>query len=674
MEAQVQVMPERYTAEDIQVLEGRDAVRRRPGMYIGSTDQRGLHHLIYEIVDNAVDEAMAGFCTAVQVTIHPDGSVVVVDNGRGIPVETHRATGLSALETVLITLHAGAKFTEGSYKVSGGLHGVGASVVNFLSEWLWAESRRGGQRHRLDFERGRVQGPIEAVGGTEERGTLVGFLPDAEIFDALEYDFDVLAKRFQEMAYLNPGLNIELTEKATDRTVSYMYEGGIVSMVEDLNRERETLHPTVHIQKAIESTQVDVALQYTTSVTEACHPFANCISTIEGGTHVTGFRAALTRAINDYGRKQKLLKDDQGNLAGEDVREGLTSVVSVKIVDPQFEGQTKAKLGNADVKPVVESVVAEHLTIYLEDHPNEARRMLERCVLSQRAREAARKARDLVIRKNALDGSGLPGKLADCSERNPENCELFIVEGESAGGSAKMGRDRHFQAILPLKGKILNVEKVLFPSGRQKVVMNGANGHNGNGESNGNGNSFMMAEKARLEKLLSHEEIRILISAIGASFGEDFDLAKLRYSKIIIMTDADVDGSHIRTLLLNFFFHNMQPLIDEGHLYIAQPPLYRVQQGRQVTFAYTEAQQQAAMKKMEGKRGVSIQRYKGLGEMNPDLLWETTLDPQTRTLLQVAMEDAQLASDDFDHLMGANVEPRKKFIFEYAKTVQNLDV
>ena len=671
-------MAPRYTAEDIQVLEGRDAVRRRPGMYIGSTDQRGLHHLVYEIVDNTVDEAMAGYCTKVDVLIRRDSSVEVTDNGRGIPVETHPTTGLSALETVLTTLHAGAKFGEGSYKVSGGLHGVGASVVNFLSEWFWAESHRDGRRYRQEFLRGQAQGPVQGVGETSRRGTTIAFLSDAQIFDTLNHDLEALSKRFQEMAYLNPGLTITLTDEASGQAHSYQYEGGIVSMVEDLNQGRETLHPVISIQKATDETQVDVALQYTTIVAESSYAFANCIHTMEGGTHVTGFRAALTRALNDYGRKQKLLKDDQTNLTGDDVREGLTSVLSVKLMDPQFEGQTKSKLGNADVKSAVESVVAEHLTIYLEDHPNEARRIMERCVLAQRAREAARKARDLVIRKNALDGSGLPGKLADCSERDPSRSELFIVEGPSAGGSAKEGRDRHFQAILPLRGKILNVEKVLFPTGRQKVEMDhGVNGeHTNGGETNGaNGNGFgFLAEKARLEKLLSHEEIRVLITAIGASFGEDFDLAKLRYHKVIIMTDADVDGSHIRTLLLTFFFHNMRPLIEGGYLYIAQPPLYRVQQGRQITYAYTEAEQQALMKKMEGKRGVSLQRYKGLGEMNPEQLWETTLDPQVRTLLQVNMEDPPLALEAFDGLMGANVEPRKQFIFDYANSVRNLDV
>ena len=667
-------MSPRYTAEDIQVLEGLEAVRRRPGMYIGSTDQRGLHHLVYEVVDNAVDEAMAGFCTQAEVTIHPDNSVEVIDNGRGIPVETHSLTGVSALQTVLTTLHAGAKFGGGSYKVSGGLHGVGASVVNFLSHWMRAQVRRDGLLYQQEFQRGRPQGSIQEIGKTQDRGTTITFLPDPEIFGDFEYDFDTLAQRFREIAYLNPGLGISLTQKATGQSCAYRYEGGIVSMVDELNQGRETLHPTIALSGTAEATQVEVALQYTTNVSEASYAFANCIHTMEGGTHVTGFRAALTRAINDYARKQKLIKDEQGNLSGDDVREGLTSVLSVKLLEPQFEGQTKAKLGNAEVKSIVESVVAEHLTIYLEDHPNEARRILERCILAQRAREAARKARDLVIRKNALDGSGLPGKLADCSERDPARSELFIVEGESAGGSAKMGRDRQFQAILPLKGKILNVEKVLFPSGRQKVEM----GHvdesdNGIGNGNGNGNGFL-AEKARLEKLLSHEEIRVLISAIGAGFGEDFDLEKLRYHRVIIMTDADVDGSHIRTLLLTFFFHNMRTLIENGHLFIAQPPLYRVQQGKAVHYTYTESQQERLMKRMEGKRGVGLQRYKGLGEMNADQLWDTTLDPGARTMLQVTMEDVLAATTGFDELMGANVEPRKQFIFDYAKNVKNLDV
>ena len=682
----------RYTAADIQVLEGLEAVRLRPGMYIGSTDERGLHHLVYEIVDNSVDEAMAGYCDKVTVTMLADGSMKIEDNGRGVPVETHTATGVSSVETVFTKLHAGGKFGSGSYQVSGGLHGVGASVVNFLSEWLWVEVKRDGARYRQDFQRGRPVEPLAQVGKTITRGTTVGFLPDNQIFSTSAFEYDVLAQRFKEMAYLNPGLEIDLKNELSGQRVKYRFEGGIKEMVGEINHGRESLHDVINISKSSGTTQVNLAMQYTTNVKEEAPAFVNCIATIEGGTHVTGYRAALTRALNDFSRKKKLVKDDQNNFQGEDVREGLTSVLSVKMIDPQFEGQTKGKLGNAEIKPVVESIVAEQLTIYLEDHPADAKRIVERVSLAQKAREAARKARELVIRKNALDGTGLPGKLADCSERDPEKSEIFIVEGESAGGSAKMGRDRRFQAILPLKGKILNVEKVLYPQGRQKVEMNGANG-------NGNGDGSKMAyqaEKTRLEKLLSHEEIRVLITAIGAGFGEDFDEKKLRYHRVIIMTDADVDGSHIRTLLLNFFFHNMPTLIRKGYLYIAQPPLFRIGQGRRVEYVYNDAQMEAAMKKLEGKRGVSLQRYKGLGEMNPDQLWETTLNPATRTLLQVNMTDveslldhdereARVADEDwddavelvaaeFDRLMGAEVAPRKSFIMEYAKTVRNLDV
>ena len=677
----------RYTAADIQVLEGLEAVRLRPGMYIGSTDERGLHHLVYEIVDNSVDEAMAGYCDKVTVTMLADGSMKIEDNGRGVPVETHAVTGVSSVETVFTKLHAGGKFGSGSYQVSGGLHGVGASVVNFLSEWLWVEVKRDGFRYRQDFQRGRPVEPLAQVGKTTTRGTTVGFLPDSQIFSTSAFEFDVLSQRFKEMAYLNPGLEIDLKNELIGKRVKYRFEGGIKEMVGEINQGRESLHDVINISKSSGTTQVNLAMQYTTNVKEEAPAFVNCIATIEGGTHVTGYRAALTRALNDFSRKKKLVKDDQNNFQGEDVREGLTSVLSVKMIDPQFEGQTKGKLGNAEIKPVVESIVAEQLTIYLEDHPADAKRIVERVSLAQKAREAARKARELVIRKNALDGTGLPGKLADCSERDPEKSEIFIVEGESAGGSAKMGRDRRFQAILPLKGKILNVEKVLYPQGRQKVEMNGANG-------NGDGSKMAyQAEKTRLEKLLSHEEIRVLITAIGAGFGEDFDEKKLRYHRVIIMTDADVDGSHIRTLLLNFFFHNMRDLIKRGYLYIAQPPLYRIGQGRRVEYVYNEAQLEAAMKKLEGKRGVNLQRYKGLGEMNPDQLWETTLDPAFRTLLQVNMSDVDPTVDhddrdeeegweeaeehvakEFDRLMGAEVAPRKSFIMEYAKTVRNLDV
>tara|TARA_Y100000590_G_scaffold464094_1_gene632615 strand:- start:20595 stop:22622 length:2028 start_codon:yes stop_codon:yes gene_type:complete len=669
-----QEVTSQYTADQIQVLEGLEAVRRRPGMYIGSTDQRGLHHLVYEIVDNAVDEAMAGHCDHTIISIANNGTVTVEDNGRGIPVEIHKVTGVSALETVMTTLHAGGKFGSGGYQVSGGLHGVGASVVNFLSKYLKVEVQREGQLYQQEFDHGKPVGSIENLGSATGQGTKISFIPDDSIFDTTEFDASVLSQRFKEMAYLNPGLRLTFTHEEADEKSSYMFEGGIVSMVDEIDEGRETLHPTVSISDHIGTTQVDVALQYTTNVSENCLSFANCINTPEGGTHVTGFRAALTRVLNDYSRKQKLVKDDQSQLTGEDVREGLTAVLSVKLIDPQFEGQTKAKLGNADIRPAVENVVSKALTIYLEDHPNEAKKIVERCVLAQRAREAARKARELVIRKNALDGSGLPGKLADCSEKDPEKSEVFIVEGESAGGSAKMGRDRRFQAILPLRGKILNIEKVLFPGGRNKVEMP----ENGNGVDAATANNqFMQTEKARLEKLLSHEQIRVLISAIGAGFGEDFDLKKLRYHRVIIMTDADVDGSHIRTLLLTFFFHNMRPLIENGHLYIAQPPLYKLQNGRNIRYVYSEAERADVLKELEGKR-VGIQRYKGLGEMNPDQLWNTTLDTTTRTLLQVTMDDAEDASSqvaiEFDRLMGAEVQPRKEFIMTYAKEVQNLDV
>lgn len=663
---------QQYTAADIQVLEGLEAVRLRPGMYIGSTDERGLHHLVYEIVDNAVDEAMAGYCSKIVISVLADGSIKIEDDGRGVPVETHEATGVSALETVFTTLHAGGKFGSGSYQVSGGLHGVGASVVNFLSQWLQVEVKRDGKRYAQEFERGRPVAPIQEVGKSSGHGTMVKFLPDAKIFNTSEFDFEILSQRFKEMAYLNPGLELDTFLESGGKRRKFLFNGGIVEMVTEMNQGREMLHEVISLDRTVGTTQVSVAMQYTTNVREEALSFVNCIATIEGGTHVTGFRGALTRALNDYARKQKLIKDDQSNFAGEDVREGLTSVISVKIVDPQFEGQTKGKLGNSEVKPIVESIVAETLTIYLEDHPSEARKIIERCSLSLKAREAARKARELVIRKNALDGTGLPGKLADCSEKDPEVSEIFIVEGESAGGSAKGGRDRRFQAILPLKGKILNVEKVLYPQGRNKVVM--TNDETTNVEES---RTAFQAEKSRLEKLLSHEEIRILISAIGAGFGEDFDEKKLRYHRVIIMTDADVDGSHIRTLLLNFFFHNMPLLIDRGYLYIAQPPLYRIGQGRQVQYVYSDLAFQQEMKKLEGKRGVSTQRYKGLGEMNPDQLWDTTLNPESRTLLRVCMEDVEDAHErvaqEFDRLMGAEVAPRKAFIMDEAKHA-NLDV
>ena len=634
-----------YTAQDIQVLEGMEAVRRRPGMYIGSTDHRGLHHLIYEIVDNAVDEAMAGYCDSVTINIHPDGSVQVEDNGRGIPVDIHPTTGKSAVETVMTTLHAGGKFGGKGYTVSGGLHGVGASVVNALSAWLRVEVRRDGYLYAQDFRRGQATGPLERVTEALGSGTIATFLPDEEIFGPLEYNFDDLSQRFKEMAYLNKGLRICITSNwhkeqgYPEWEQEYLFDGGIASFVKQLNHNKEALQPEpMYVLKTVESTMVEAALQYNAGFSELTYSFANCINTADGGTHLTGFRTALTRALNDYARKQKFLKDDQANFVGEDVREGLSAVLSVKLVDPQFEGQTKSKLGNPEVKGFVDSVVAEALTYYLEEHPQEARRIIDKCVTAQKAREAARKARDMVLRKNALDGGSLPGKLADCSEKDPSLSELYLVEGESAGGSAKAGRDRRFQAILPLRGKILNVEK------------------------------------ARIDKMLGHEEIRTIITAVGASLGDDFNVEKLRYHKVIIMTDADVDGSHIRTLLLTFFYRNMIPLIDEGCLYIAQPPLYKMQAGRDIRYAYMENEKDTILKKMEGKRGLSVQRYKGLGEMNPDQLWETTMNPETRTLLQVTAEDAESADRVFSDLMGEEVAPRKAFIQAHATSVRNLDV
>ena len=634
-----------YTAEDIQVLEGMEAVRRRPGMYIGSTDHRGLHHLIYEIVDNAVDEAMAGYCTNVTIRIASDGLISVEDDGRGIPVDLHPTTGKTAVETVMTTLHAGAKFGGKGYSVSGGLHGVGASVVNALSSWLRVEVKRDGFLHTQEFEKGIALGPLVKGQPASGTGTITSFIPDEEIFGPPDYDFDTLTQRFKEMAYLNKGLRISLQSDwhrelgySTWRQ-EYHYEGGIVSFVSHLNHGKEVLQATpIYIQKTVESTMVEAAFQYNASFTDVTYSFANCINTVDGGTHLTGFRTALTRALNDYARKQKLLKDDQPNFSGEDVREGLTTVLSVKLMDPQFEGQTKGKLGNSEVKGYVESVVVEALTYYLEEHPQEARRTIEKCLTAQKAREAARKARDMVLRKNAMDGGSLPGKLADCSEKNPALSELYLVEGESAGGSAKAGRDRRFQAILPLKGKILNVEK------------------------------------ARLDKMLGHEEIRIIITAVGASLRDDLNLDKLRYHKVIIMTDADVDGSHIRTLLLTFFFRNMQPLIKDGYLYIAQPPLYKIQAGRDSRYAYMESEKEDILKKMEGRRGLSTQRYKGLGEMNPDQLWDTTMNPETRSLLQVTVDDAESADRVFSELMGEDVAPRKAFIQDHATSVRNLDV
>jgi DNA gyrase subunit B len=630
----------RYDASAIQVLEGLEAVRRRPGMYIGSTDIRGLHHLIYEIVDNSVDEALAGYCDRIEVTIHRDGSVRVWDNGRGIPVDTHPKVGKSALEVIMTTLHAGGKFGGGGYKVSGGLHGVGASVVNALSEWLEVTVRRDGKIYHQRYERGVPVTPVETIGETtpDDHGTETVFLPDRLIFRSLDYQSDVLLQRFREVAYLTSGLTIHFVDERTDLDMTFYFEGGIVSFVRHLNRTKEVLQPQpFYVKREQNGCLVEVAIQYTDGYAESTHAFANNINTIDGGTHVTGFKAALTRAINEYARRHGLLKENDPNLSGEDVREGLTAIISVMLPEPQFEGQTKTKLGNAEVAGIVQSIVYESFTSYLEEHPAIARRIIEKCLTAARAREAARKARELVQRKGALDTFSLPGKLADCTERDPAKAELYIVEGDSAGGSAKQGRDRRFQAVLPLRGKILNVEK------------------------------------ARLDRMLHNEEIRALITALGTGIGDQYDRSKLRYHRVILMTDADVDGAHIRTLLLTFFFRYLEGLIIDGHLYIAQPPLYRLQSGKEVHYVYSDEERDAILNRGDGKTW-DIQRYKGLGEMNPEQLWETTMDPARRTLLQVTIEDAVRADETFNMLMGSAVPPRKRFIQAHAREVRNLDI
>ena len=628
-----------YTAEDIQVLGGREAVRRRPGMYIGSTDQRGLHHLVYEITYNSIDEAMAGCCDKVLVTLKEDGGVTVEDNGRGIPVDIHPSTKVSALETVMTVLHAGAKFGGRIYQVSGGLHGVGASVVNALSSYVCCNVRRDGKEYKQEYRKGIPQGPLTEIDKAGETGTTITFYADEEIFGTAEYDFDILCERIREMAFLNKGLEISLKEEKGDREQTFYFEGGITSFVRHLNRGRAVRHPhPIYITKEVNSTIAEAALQYNDGFTEAVFSFANCVNTVDGGTHLTGFRSALTRVLNDYAHKNKLVKDGEPNLTGEDVREGLTAIISVKIREPQFEGQTKGKLGNIEVKSHVESVVGEGLSGYLEEHPDEAKRIIDKCATSARAREAARKARDLIIRKSSLDTGTLPGKLADCSEKNPAHCEVYLVEGDSAGGSAKQGRNRRFQAILPLRGKILNVEK------------------------------------APPDKMLASEEIRIIITALGAGIDDDFDATRLRYHRVILMTDADVDGSHIRTLLLTFFFRHMPRLIGEGHLYIAQPPLYRLKAAKDQRWVYSEQQKEDTMRELKGARKVEVQRYKGLGEMTPEQLWETTMNPDTRTLLGVSVEDGVEADRIFHVLMGGEVPPRKAFIQAHAKSVRNLDI
>jgi DNA gyrase subunit B len=631
-----------YDAKDIQVLEGLEAVRRRPGMYVGGTDIKALHHLIYEVVDNSIDEALNGPCDRIDVVIHTDSSVTVMDNGRGIPVDIHPQMKKPALEVVMTMLHAGGKFGGGSYKVSGGLHGVGVSAVNALSEWCEVEVRRDGKVHFQRYERGYPTGPLSVTGEIDPHltGTRTTFKFDSEIFKGdLDYKFDTLVQRFREMAFVTRGVTLYLLDERNEREMTFHFEGGITSFVRYINRNRDVLHPVVHVEKEIDGITIDAAIQFTDAYAESVYAFANTINTIDGGTHLTGLRSAVTRTINDYARRSNLLKESDANFSGDDTREGLTAIISIKHPDPQFESQTKVKLMNPEVQTLAQQVIGEAFSTFLEENPSAAKAIVQKCLTSARARDAARKARDLVIRKSALESLTLPGKLADCSERDAQKTELYIVEGDSAGGSAKQGRDRHFQAILPLRGKILNTER------------------------------------ARLDKILANNEVRALISALGTGVGESFDLSGLRYGKVIIMTDADVDGSHIRTLLLTFFFRYMQTLIEEGHLYIAQPPLYRIALRNKVNYVYDEAEKDNLLKELgvdEGK--VNIQRYKGLGEMNPEQLWETTMDPSNRTFLLVTIDDAAEADRTFDMLMGAAVPPRKRFIQTHAREVRNLDI
>jgi len=628
-----------YTAEDIQVLGGREAVRRRPGMYIGSTDQRGVHHLVYEIVYNSIDEAMAGCCTKIVVTIQEDGAVCVEDNGRGIPVEVHPATNISALETVMTVLHAGAKFGGHTYQVSGGLHGVGASVVNALSSWCQVNVRLNGKTYFQEYREGIPEEAVKVVGEASDTGTTTTFTADEKIFGQVKYGFNILCERLREMAYLNKGLEICFKDEIKKCEKTFYFEGGITSFVRHLNRNRVVRHrQPIYISKTIDSTIVEASLQYNDGFAESTSSFANCVNTMDGGSHLTGFRSALTRAFNDYARKNKFIKDDEPNLTGDDVREGLTAIISVKLAEPQLEGQTKTKLGNLEIKGTVESIVGEGLSLYLEEHPDDAKRIIDKCLNAAKAREAARKARDLIIRKNSLDTGTLPGKLADCSEKEPSHCELYLVEGDSAGGSAKQGRNRRFQAILPLRGKILNVEK------------------------------------AASDKMLAHAEIRAIITALGANIDEELDLSRLRYHRVILMTDADVDGSHIRTLLLTFFFRHMAELVNHGHLFIAQPPLYRIKTNKVQHWVYSEQEKDEELRKLKGSKKVEVQRYKGLGEMSAEQLWETTMNPATRTLLTVNIDDATNADQIFHTLMGGEVPPRKAFIQAHAKSVKNIDI
>ncbi len=632
-----------YNAKDIQVLEGLEAVRRRPGMYVGGTDIKALHHLVYEVVDNSIDEALAGVCDRIEVIIHPDSSVTVIDNGRGIPVDMHPTEKKSALEVVMTKLHAGGKFGGGGYKVSGGLHGVGVSAVNALSEWCEVEVKRDGQVHFQRYVRGRPQEPVKVIGKLKkpgDTGTKTTFKFDPLIFtEAPEYRFDTLVQRFREMAFVTRGTTIYFLDERSNRELTFYFEGGITSFVRYLNRNREILHPVVYVEKEIEGIGIECAVQYTDAYTESVYSFANTINTVDGGTHLTGMRSALTRVVNDYGRKSGLLKESDPNFSGDDTREGLTAIVSIKHPDPQFESQTKVKLINPEVQTYVTQVLGEAFGSFLDENPQAAKAIIAKCLTSARARDAAKKARELVIRKSALESLTLPGKLADCSGRDASKTELYIVEGDSAGGSAKQGRDRHFQAILPLRGKILNTER------------------------------------ARLDKILGNNEVRALISALGTGVGDNFDLEGLRYGRIIIMTDADVDGSHIRTLLLTFFFRYMPTLIDEGHLYIAQPPLYRLAYKNQVHYAYNDAEKDKLLKSLGVSQDkASLSRYKGLGEMNPQQLWDTTMNPVNRTLLLVTVDDAAEADRTFDMLMGDAVDPRKRFIQTHAKAVRNLDI
>ncbi|MCH7587190.1 MAG: DNA topoisomerase (ATP-hydrolyzing) subunit B [Chloroflexi bacterium] len=631
-----------YAAKDIQVLEGLEAVRKRPGMYVGGTDIKALHHLVYEVVDNSIDEALAGASTKIDITIHPDSSVTVEDDGRGIPVDQHPQQKIPALEVVMTVLHAGAKFGGAGYKVAGGLHGVGVSAVNALSEWCEVEVKRAGKVHFQRYEKGAPIAPVKVIGKAPkgETGTKTTFAFDRTIFKGdLDYRFDSLVQRFREMAFVTRAINIHFVDERDGREMTFYFEGGIIAFVSYLNRNRDVLHPIVYVDSEVNGTGIEVALQYTNAFSESVYSFANTINTVDGGTHQTGLRAAITRTINDYARKHKFLKDGDPNFSGDDTREGLTAIVSIKHRDPQFESQTKVKLMNAEVQTQVQQVLGDGLSVFLDENPRAAKAIIQKCLTSARARDAARKARDLVIRKSALESLTLPGKLADCSERDPNKCELYIVEGDSAGGSAKQGRDRHFQAILPLRGKILNTER------------------------------------ARLDKILSNNEVRALISALGTSIGDNFNLEGLRYGRVIIMTDADVDGSHIRTLLLTFFFRYMHELIEQGHLYVAQPPLYQLRYKKKVEYAYSEVDRERIIKSFKADADkIKIQRYKGLGEMNPDQLWDTTMDPATRTLLLVMIEDMAAADRTFDMLMGVKVPPRRRFIQTHAREVRNLDV